>query len=866
MKRMIAFLLYMVLAVSFVMMAGCQPTDNKKESTPTATPELLPMEPSVEVLLYSEDTEQLSNVRLQGNTYGIQFNATAPVEEIQVYVVDTNNLLGTPKMTVSVYAWTKNYANTIQSTPCVTQELTDMASKSWASVNCKQNNAPLPKGEYLVVIENGENGVKLAKSSVENGYVCTYMKEAAINGDLQVRVQLSEKGVLAQVSNNSNDYVVSSDTWVVTDGLNREVSVSYTDTKRDDRYVGIFFHTWHSTKLHVNNGFMNITQILEKYSDLEINNYSDSRWGKAPTYFWNEPLWGYYRTTDEWVLRRQAELLADAQIDVVFFDCTNGKETFLDDALALMRVWSEARTDGVKTPAVAFQLPMFNFDHTASQLRTLYEKLYSQGLYKDLWFYWKGKPLILAYPENLSTLDPTDVAIREFFQYRVISHTQSEDGVQVQSADGTPIVLGNNSTFIQKGYQLWNWISAYPQIVNYNPDGTPEQMAVSVSHNWSKETHLTAFSNQTDTVYSRDYIPTEDRYDTRENAKLYGAYFEAQWERALKIDPEFIFITGWNEWTASRFEEYWGVENAFIDNFTDNRSRDIEPSKGDLKDHYYYQMVSYIRKYKGTGAVPVQKTKNTIDLNATEDPWAAIDIKYESYAGDTFDRDCNGYKDAETGKYIHYQDTTGRNDFVYSKVAYDDKYVTFMVETANAVSAYTDPAWMRLLIEVVYANGKAVSKDNWESFQYIVNRSTPKDAQTTVLEASTGGWNWNAVGDVQYKVSGNRLQIQIPRAMLGIAEGDFTLNFKWSDNMQTDGDIMDFYTHGDVAPGGRYKYQFVAGSPVVQNKKSMLLPLGGGFLGGLSVVGLAIAAIFHFKKRKKNGESPALNQDENVVH
>jgi hypothetical protein len=50
--------------------------------------------------------------------------------------------------------------------------------------------------------------------------------------------------------------------------------------------------------------------------------------------------------------------------------------------------------------------------------------------------------------------------------------------------------------------------------------------------------------------------------------------------------------------------------------------------------------------------------------------------------------------------------------------------------------------------------------------------------------------------------------VTIPRAALGIREGDFTVNFKWSDNMQTDGDIMDFYTNGDVAPGARYKYSF----------------------------------------------------------
>ncbi len=42
-----------------------------------------------------------------------------------------------------------------------------------------------------------------------------------------------------------------------------------------------------------------------------------------------------------------------------------------------------------------------------------------------------------------------------------------------------------------------------------------------------------------------------------------------------------------------------------------------------------------------------------------------------------------------------------------------------------------------------------------------------------------------------------------------VRPGDwFTVNFKWSDNMQADGDIMDFCTNGDVAPGARYKYSF----------------------------------------------------------
>jgi hypothetical protein len=34
------------------------------------------------------------------------------------------------------------------------------------------------------------------------------------------------------------------------------------------------------------------------------------------------------------------------------------------------------------------------------------------------------------------------------------------------------------------------------------------------------------------------------------------------------------------------------------------------------------------------------------------------------------------------------------------------------------------------------------------------------------------------------------------------------IEFKWSDNMQSEGDIMDFYINGDVAPGGRFNYVY----------------------------------------------------------
>jgi hypothetical protein len=50
----------------------------------------------------------------------------------------------------------------------------------------------------------------------------------------------------------------------------------------------------------------------------------------------------------------------------------------------------------------------------------------------------------------------------------------------------------------------------------------------------------------------------------------------------------------------------------------------------------------------------------------------------------------------------------------------------------------------------------------------------------------------------------------VPRPLLGVpaARGPLTLDFKWTDNIPSSPDIMDFYTQGDVAPNGRLNYRF----------------------------------------------------------
>jgi hypothetical protein len=722
--------------------------------------------------------------------YGCRFCAAAPFDSLSVSCPSYNDNTGS--LTFSLYRWKVNYVTTVAADAIAEQTYVDF-----------QDNATLvfefdecEPGEYILVLSRGTGGVGVWKFSESK--TGTYIYNGGLEQDgvftmtvgytytpdimfMEVKsmYDFTEKvttppEITYDASHPTIALDAMPDTWVATDGLGRTLPThAETGDVREGKYIGLFFWTWHSGQSH--NRAVNVNDLIERHPEIR-NDYDNPIWNdyKSGAYHWNEPIYGFYDIVDKWVLRRQAELLADSGVDVVIFDNTNGTFTWREGYLTLCEVFSQARADGVKTPKISFLLPFADGPDTVAQLREIYLTIYRDGLYRDLWFYWEGKPLMMSHFSKLDINDPVEAEIRDFFTFR----------------PGEPSYVSKREAQNTR----WGWLSIYPQAVYYRSDGTPEQITVGVAQNHSKEVGLTAM-NGVD-VFGRTY--TSKGYDTRENAKLYGANFAEQFEYALEVDPDFIFITGWNEWIAGRYEEWCKVKNAFPDEFDDTFSRDIEPSKGDLKDHYYYQLVSFVRRYKGTRALPAASAAKTIDIYSAAEMWEDVMPRYIAYRGNTFDRDCDGYG------ALHYTDTTGRNDITLAKVARDSENIYFMVECADNITPCTDPAWMRLLIDVEGSDG-----DRWETFGYIVNRVSP-DAKYAVLEKSKGGWNWEKVGSVEYSLSGKRLQIKIPRSMLGIGSGAFTVNFKWSDNMQKDGDIMDFYVSGDAAPGGRFKYQYKA--------------------------------------------------------
>ncbi len=139
-------------------------------------------------------------------------------------------------------------------------------------------------------------------------------------------------------------------------------------------------------------------------------------------------------------------------------------------------------------------------------------------------------------------------------------------------------------------------------------------------------------------------------------------------------------------------------------------------------------------------------------------------------------------------------------------MARDDKNVYFYARTRAPVSPSSDHNWMWLLLDT-----DQNAKTGWQGYDFIVNRTVESGGKTW-LEQNQGGWKWKKVAPLDFHVSGTELQLAIPRAALGLPEGTsrLALDFKWADNLQSPGDIMDFYLSGDVAPEGRFNYRYVA--------------------------------------------------------
>jgi hypothetical protein len=555
--------------------------------------------------------------------------------------------------------------------------------------------------------------------------------------------------------------------WPATDALERSLPLpGQLGPPRAGRWVGIFYFLWHNepgAKSPAWDGPYDVSRILAA-DPQALNKPESPLWGGiGVSHYWGQPLYGYYRSTDAWVLRRHAQLLSDAGIDTLIFDTTNAR-SYPDVYLKLCEVFRQVRQSGGRTPQIVF---MVNTEAGATT-RKIYEAFYKPGLYRELWFQWEGKPLMLCDPAQASA------ELQGFFTLR---------------AAHWPFQLTNTQ-------RAWHWEATYPQPYGFVDDpNRPEQVNVSVAQNLRQaDGKVTNMSSGE----ARGRSFHDGKEETASGAVNQGCNFQEQWKRVFELDPPFAMVTGWNEWIAGR----WGKAGGplvFVDQFNEEFSRDIEPMKDGHGDNYYCQLVANVRRFKGVAPLPEASAPLTISLRSGFLPWRTVRPEYRDDIGDTAPRDNAGVGG------LHYRDSSGRNDLELLKVARDRKNIYFYARTHEPMTPPTGSNWMWLLID-----SDQNPKTGWEGYDYIINRVVEPNG-ITWLEKNQGGWKWKKVARLKFFQVGNELAISVPRTELGFSKGktQLALDFKWADNLQHPGEVMDFYLSGDVAPEGRFKYRFV---------------------------------------------------------
>lgn len=522
----------------------------------------------------------------------------------------------------------------------------------------------------------------------------------------------------------------------------------------------------------------------------------------------------------------------------------------------MCRVFSQIRAGGGRAPQFVF-LTNGDGGRSASVVKWPYDNLYSKGLYQNAWFSWpdyadgnRVKPLILGYDWE------TTPELRKYFTIRFSWAFGSAKRPKNAPGAGTM-------------QATWPWTDDYPQTPSYG--ATPQDL------------QSLSIAVDNGPIYGglgRSARDKRSEFSTRNIAfpgveTQYGLYFGEQWDRvwtgnAPWVAPEkrfegippFLFLTQWNEWSASR----WGAashplatipavpdrftgqtlsagDSYFVDEFNPEYSRDSEPDRSDTGDNYYWQVVDNARRYKGARRVAAATA--AIDFGLADfSVWPKVGLQYLDDAGDTFARiDAKGLGsdkslDATNTVPLIYNNRTGRNDFLGAKTARGrNGDLTFWAQTAAPLTATRDIYWMNL-----YLRDLNRALPSWSGFQFLVR---PDETGTLRLYSYAGSgldWNWKATGAVvTSQVRGGQIAVRVAASALGLKAGEpLDLAFKWADNVVPYGetpDPTDFLVNGDCAPNGRFAYQFhsgpIAPSPLVSGQIYALQNRASGLVAQL---------------------------------
>lgn len=584
---------------------------------------------------------------------------------------------------------------------------------------------------------------------------------------------------VADISARSNTTML----YAGTDDLGRTVGIPGDEDVPEydeSRQVGVFYFLWQGAS--GTEGPYDVSKILEENPDAAQDGVSWIMAGGGSAgqrHWWGEPLFGYFRGGEQWLMERDVQMLTDAGVDFLALDASNAS-TYPTQTEVLLAALEKYYKQGYDVPQITF----ITKGSSGQTMEKLYEEVYkAHPEYDHLWYKVDGKPLMIG-----STT--TAYLTKKCRAYFTIKWAQWPK--ESYHNDAFPwIDFDLDGDGVQTVYE-WS-------------DGTAI-MSVSVAqHCRTLAMSSSAFYGDT-TNHTRNWHNGAN--DTAEDAVLYGYNLAEQFENAIRANVDIIFITGWNEWIATRQAAWKGMDGEYItdpvilvDTANIDNSRDIQPMKGGYGDNYYMEMVQYIRRFKGCQTMNTQlntaqeQVQKSIKVKGSFAQWNSVPTYYLDYTEDIIDRDAKGF-----GK-LKYEDTTGRNDIYKMKMTHDEKNLYCFVECQTDIIGMGEEHCMSLFLSV--GTGEA----DWCGYDFVINRVAPTGGKLVVEKRTENGWE--ECGHVAYRQSGSMMQLAVPLELLGLdGTEEISIQFKWADNYQGEDDIWSFYLNGDAAPYGRLNYLY----------------------------------------------------------
>ena len=386
---------------------------------------------------------------------------------------------------------------------------------------------------------------------------------------------------------------IENSNWVGTDDLGRKLpGFDVTGPSKPDRWVGLFYWQWHGD-LRCIPGNHDMTEFLKKHPGFKDFTARPPGGPHVPEFYWAEPAFGYYRSTDPWVIRKHLVLFADAGVDYLYLDYTNS-HVYDQELTALLQVAEELKAKGVKVPQLAFFLnhqPEWKIEH-------LYKEWFKPGKHDGMWFRWEGKPLVLSpVPTDAAKLK-NPALLPEMLSYFTWRPTWALFDAKKEPAK-------------------WRFMDRHPQRPAKRPDGKIEQMVVSKSMGGPLWKNMEMGGVSCVPGYQPTY---NDQWLSKDAPK--GLFFQEQWKVANKVAAPMLLVTGWNEWKAGTWDKPGVVflgrktvkgQGHLVDEFNMEFNRDLEPMNGGYRDSYYCQFVANMRYYKGMKA-PVAASPGRVNL------------------------------------------------------------------------------------------------------------------------------------------------------------------------------------------------------------------------------------------------------------